>query len=78
MRGGFRTKPILKAKDTNLSSQETIEVKEKDFFQGISEKVRHKREDHIKKTLEWANQGFKPASILDGGSYGSQPAAPDT
>jgi hypothetical protein len=31
--------------------------------------VRIKREDHIKKTLEWANQGlFRPASIFNQGS----------
>jgi len=55
LRSGLKAKPILKQKDTNISSQDGFEVKEKDFFQAVSEKVRNKREDHIKKTLEWAN-----------------------
>jgi hypothetical protein len=59
----------LKQKDTNISSQDAFEIKDKDFFQFPTDKVRIKREDHIKKTLEWANQGiFRPASTLDAGA----------
>jgi hypothetical protein len=77
-RPSFRTKPILKSNlENSHSSQDgSIEVKDKDFFQTYTDKVRTKREVHVKKTLEWANQGgfFKTASILDGPNYsGSQP-----
>ena len=55
----------------NISSQDAIEVKDKDFFQTYTEKVRTKREDHVKKTLEWANQGgfFRAASNMEGGDH---------
>jgi hypothetical protein len=45
---------LLSQEDNNISSSQ--DLKEKDFFQGVSERVRLKREEHIKRTLEWANK----------------------
>lgn len=54
------TRPILKQKENPLQSSpgDNIQVSESDCFKSVTTSVAKKREEHIKKTLEWANRSY--------------------